>query len=220
MTAAEPEPLRFYFDFISPYAYLGWTQVYRLEQAVGRTVQPVPVLFAAMLNHWGHKGPAEIPPKRDHLYKNVVRIAHDLGVPVAPPPAHPFNPVLALRIAALPHPRELQRKIIDRLFEMAWVTREGVTDAARVASALDELGVAGASLVAAASADAHKAHLKTMTADAIAAGVFGVPTVIVDGELFWGVDSFAHIDRFMRNEDPVDGDSLAIWRNLPASATR
>ena len=214
------EPMRFYFDIISPFAYLGWSQIHALGDRTGRPIEAIPVLFAAMLNHFGHKGPAEIAPKRLFTWKTVARRAHDLGVPVQPPPAHPFNPLLGLRLASLPMAPDLQRKLIDRLFRMAWVDRHDVTDAAAVAAALDEVGLPGAAWIAAANAPEVKARVKTQTAAAIEAGVFGVPTVIVDNELFWGVDSYADVDRFVRGQDPVDAQQLAAWTDIPTGAQR
>ena len=96
-------PLLFYFDFISPYAFLAWTQIRGIAARCEREVEPVPVLFAGLLNAHDQKGPAEIPAKRRYLFKDIARKAHRLGVAsVAPPPAHPFNPLLPLRIASLP----------------------------------------------------------------------------------------------------------------------
>jgi 2-hydroxychromene-2-carboxylate isomerase len=65
--------IRFCFDFISPYAYLAWTQVHALADRHGRAVEPVPVLFAALLDHHGTVGPAEVPAKRRYLMFDVVR---------------------------------------------------------------------------------------------------------------------------------------------------
>src|SRR5262245_64367925 len=93
-------PVRFLFDYLSPYAYIAWTQVHGLAERHGRQVEPVPILFAALLGTYGHKGPAEIPPKRVYTFKHVVRLAHRVSVPLKPPPAHPFNPLLALRVTS------------------------------------------------------------------------------------------------------------------------
>src|SRR5512140_3653821 len=93
--------IRFCFDYVSPYAYLAWTQIHALAARHGREVTPVPVLFAALLDAAGTKGPAEIPAKRGYVFKDVLRSAHRLRVPLVPPPAHPFNPLLALRVSSL-----------------------------------------------------------------------------------------------------------------------
>jgi len=212
--------LRFYFDFISPYAYLGWIQIHALAARHGREVEPVPILFAALLNHHGHKGPAEIPPKRLYIFKNVMRLAHRLGVSLVPPPAHPFNPLLALRVASLPLPPAARRSLIDALFAAAWGGGGGVADAATVRRAVDAAGLDGAALLAEAETSAAKDRLRRQTDDALTHGLFGVPSVEVDGELFWGCDAFPDVETFLRGEDPVLPTDLARWANLPAAAQR
>lgn len=212
--------VRFYFDFISPYAYLANERIYDLARAHGREVTWVPVLFAAMLDVYGHKGPAEIPPKRVYTFKQVSRCAHDQGVPLVPPPAHPFNPLLALRLASLDLPRPERRKLIDRLFRRAWAEGRDLTEADGVSAALDAGGFDGAALIARASAPETKAALRSQTEAAVAGGVFGVPSFEVDGEVFWGQDALGHLDRFMRGDDPIDPEMLARWRDLPAGSKR
>jgi 2-hydroxychromene-2-carboxylate isomerase len=213
-------PLRFYFDFISPYAYLGWTQVHALADRYGRTVAPVPILFAALLNHHGHKGPAEIPPKRLYVFKNASRIAHRMGVPLLPPPAHPFNPLLALRAASLPMEDEARRRLIDALFAAVWGGGPGVIEPAAVAACAEAAGLDGAALVRAAGADEAKLRVRRQTDEAIAAGIFGVPTFGADGEPFWGCDAIPDLEAFLRGEDPIDQAAVARWAGLPAAATR
>jgi 2-hydroxychromene-2-carboxylate isomerase len=212
--------LRFHFDFISPYAYLGWLRMPALAERVGRPLEPVPVLFAALLDRWGQLGPAEIAPKRAYTYKHALRLAHDQGVPLVPPPAHPFNPLLALRVASLSRGFDERRRIIDALYRACWGGGPGVDNPATVARALDEAGLAGAALVEEATTPAVKARLREQTDRAIADGVFGVPTVIVDGELFWGQDALPHVERFVAGADPIDPAHLASVRAMPASATR
>jgi 2-hydroxychromene-2-carboxylate isomerase len=204
--------LAFYFDFISPYAYLGWTQIDALAARYGRTVRPIPVLFAALLGHSGTLGPAEIPLKRAYLYKDTKRLAATFGVPFAPPPTHPFNPLLALRIAGL------EPRAIDPLYRAAWGGGGGIDTPERVAAAL--AGFDAASLIARANEPAAKAQLREATDAAIAAGVFGVPSVIADDELFWGCDSFAHLERFLEGNDPLTPRDKAIYKALLPSATR
>src|SRR4051812_42387593 len=95
-------PLLFHFDFISPYAYLAWRGIHALADRHGREVEARPVLLAGLLNATGGKGPAEVEPKRIYTYKHVSRLAHTAGIPLRPPPAHPFHPLQALRVAGLP----------------------------------------------------------------------------------------------------------------------
>lgn len=215
-----PAPIDFYFDVISPYAYLGWTQIHALAARYRRDVHPIPVLFAALLHHGQTRGPAEIPAKRKYLGKDAMRTAHLFGVPFAPPPAHPFNPLLALRVA-IAAPADAKPRVIDALFAATWGgAGGGVETPDAVARALDRAGLDGASLVSASTSDEAKAKLRAATDEAIARDVFGVPTVIAEGELFWGVDSFGHLERFLAGEDPIRPEDVAAWLDLPASATR
>jgi 2-hydroxychromene-2-carboxylate isomerase len=212
--------LRFHFDFLSPYAWLAWNGVHDLAARHGREVEPVPTLLAALLTHWGHKGPAEIPPKRVWVLKNTSRLARRMGVPLALPPAHPFNPLVALRVASLPLPAGERRAAIDALWRATWAGGPGVGDADTVARVLDAAGLDGRALVEAAGSPEGKERLRAQTEEAIAAGVFGVPTIRVDGDLFWGLDAFPDVDDFLTGRDAVDADLLDRWNDLPAAARR
>ena len=214
------EPVRFYFDFLSPYAYIGWTQIHPLAERFGREVDAVPILFAGLLGAHGTKGPAEIPAKRVYVFKDVVRTARVLGLPLTPPPAHPFNPLLALRVASSDLDRAARRRLIDGLYRATWGGGPGVSDPAVVARIADEAGLDGAALVAGAGRDQIKARVKAQTDEALALGVFGIPSILVDGELFWGYDSFGHVERRLAGRDPLDDVDLLRWKDLPASARR
>jgi len=214
------EPVRFYFDFLSPYAYIAWTQIHPLAERYGRDIDAVPILFAALLGTHGTKGPAEIPAKRLYVFKDVMRTARVLGLPLSPPPAHPFNPLLALRVASSDLDRPARRRLIDGLYRATWGGGPGVNDPAVVARIADEAGLDGAALVAGAERDEIKARVKAQTDEALALGAFGIPSILVDGELFWGYDSFGHVERRLAGRDPLDDLDLKRWKDLPASARR
>lgn len=227
---AQPQPddkklIRFHFDFVSPYAYIAWTQIHALAARYGCEVDPVPTLFAALLESGGPgtRGPAEIPAKRIYLFKDTLRTARVLGIPFLPPVSHPFNPLLALRVASLDLSKEERRRVIDTLYAAIWGGGQGADSAEKVAPLLTAAGFDGPALVAAAGTPAIKERLRAQTEAAIQAGVFGVPTQRIGGELFWGYDSFGHLERFLRGQDPLAAepeDLLARWRALPASAQR
>lgn len=220
IVTANPEPIRFLFDYLSPYAYIAWTQVHALAERHGRVVEPVPVLFAAMLEAYGHKGPAEIPPKRVYVFKHTLRVARRLGLPLSPPPGHPFNPLLALRASSLPVPDAQRRALIDRLFDATWAGGPGVDDPVVVARLATEAGLDGDAVVSEARSPEAKARLRAQTDGALKAGVFGVPTILVGDELFWGYDSFPDVEQHLRGEDPVNSAELARWASLPRLADR
>src|SRR5438445_144356 len=102
--------IRFYFDYESPNAYLAWTQLPKLAQRYGFTVDPVPILYAALLDAHGQLGPGECPAKGRWMSKNLARKAVLLGVPLNPPAFLPFNPLLALRTTLLPSDTSRLRK--------------------------------------------------------------------------------------------------------------
>ena len=213
------DPLVFYFDFVSPYAFIAWTQVHAIAERNGRRVTPIPVLFAGLLDAHGTKGPAEIPAKRAYTFRDAYRKAHRLGLPaLRPPPSHPFNPLLALRVSSAALDVDGKRRLIDALFEATWVLGTGVETPEAVVAAAERAGLDGAALVRDAQTPEAKLRLRASTDDAVARGVFGVPTVLVDGEIFWGTDGLEHVESFLRGADPVPKD--LSWAERPASATR
>lgn len=213
------DTLRFHFDVVSPYAYLAWTQIHALAERGGVAVEPVPVLFGVLLDAHGTRGPAEVPARRAYLIHDVVRIAHRFGVPLVPPPSHPFNPLLALRLASLPLPADQQRRLIDGLFAAVWAEGTGITERETVAAIAARAGLP-ADALARAEAPETKQRLRAQCDRAIADGVFGVPTMLVRGRMFFGCDSLPHLGDFLEHGDVVPADVVARWASLPASATR
>lgn len=211
--------MRFYFDYISPYAFVAWHEARRLASRRGRALIAEPIVFAAVLNALGQKGPAEIPPKRVYTFKDAFRKAHRAGLALSLPPSHPFNPLTALRATCLV-PEAERHAAVTALFDATWGGGGGVETADAVRNALDAAGLDGADLVRRAGDPSTKDALRAATEAAIARGVFGVPTLDVEGELFWGVDGLAFVDAFLDGQDPVPVDALERWRDLPASAAR
>lgn len=213
-------PLRFFFDYVSPYSYLAWTQLPALAERHVRIVEPVPVLFAGVLNALGTVGPAEVPRKRFYVYKHTRRIAHELGVPFVMPAAHPFNPLLALRVTAAVRDMEDRRRLVTALYAAAWAGGGGLTEPERVGAVVASVGLDAEALLAAAQTPAVKDQLRRNTEELLALEGFGVPTIMADGELFFGVDSLGHLERFLRGEDPISREEMERLRNLPVGASR
>jgi 2-hydroxychromene-2-carboxylate isomerase len=216
-----PTSLRFYFDYISPNAYIAWTQLPALAKRHGVAIEPVPVLFARLLEASGRLGPAEIPDQMRWMWKNVLRKATLLGVPFHPPAFHPFNPLLALRVSSLPLAEASRARLIEGLFSAVWARRLHVSDPLVVKQVADEIGLDGATLVAQADVPEAKALLRAQTMDAVDRAVFGVPTIEVGGELFWGYDDFPHLEMFLAGKDPARPADVREWSEpLQASAVR
>ena len=204
--------IRFYFDYVSPNAYLAWTQLPALAERYGVAVEPVPVLFAGLLEAHGQLGPAEVPAKMRWMSKSNLRKAARLRVALNPPAFHPFNPLLALRVSALPRDASQQHALVEALFQAVWVRGLHVSETAVVEHVADEIGLPGAAIVTEAQSPEGKARLRKQTDDAIARGVFGVPTMEVGPELFWGYDDFPYLELYLAGEDPLDATAWEKWR--------
>ncbi len=214
--------IEFFFDFISPYAYLASTRIEALGARIGHEIAPRPVLFAAMLNTLGTKGPAEVPARRAYVVKDIVRAAHRAGVPLDVPPAHPFNPLPALRVASAEADRATQWRIIHSLFAATWAGGGGIDGSARIAEVLRQAGFDDVALLARATEPEAKERLRKNTDEALARGAFGVPTMFIGDEMFFGFDSFPAIEAFARGEDPMIAKAALLerWAKLPAAAIR
>ena len=203
--------LRFYFDYLSSNAYLAWTQLPKLTSRFDVEVEPVPVLFAGLLEAHGQLGPAEVLPKAVWMAKNNLRKAALLGLHLNPPRHHPWNPLLSLRISSSPLPDPQRRALIDALFQAVWVRGLHVSEPAVVGAIATEIGLDGPRLVEAAQQPEAKARLRAQTEAAIAAGVFGVPTMVVEDELFWGYDDWPFLELLLAGKDPLDPSEAQKW---------
>jgi 2-hydroxychromene-2-carboxylate isomerase len=201
------------YDVISPFAYLALPRLGELPETA--ELSPLPVLFAALLDHFGQRGPAEIPSKRRFTYRFALWRARRLGLPMKFPAAHPFNPLAALRlIIAAGSTLHAARTVLTAVFG----TGRDVSDPAVVAQLAQELGVANPEQ---ALADpAVKARLRQNTQWASERGVFGVPTLVIGEELFWGHDAIdMALDYLKRPGDFSDAAMRAIDQ-LPIAASR
>jgi 2-hydroxychromene-2-carboxylate isomerase len=210
-----PVQATWYFDVISPFAYLALGEIEELARRISVTWRPI--LFAALLEHWKHLGPAEIPPKRIHTYRLVVFEAQRRGIPLRFPSSHPFNPLKPLRLlAALDGEPRAVRIVMDRIW------RDGLDlslkenwDTTCAALRLDP--DRAVELINAADT---KAKLRANTDAAVAAKLFGVPTLQIGEELFWGADALPMARAYL--DDPTlfeSGEMLRI-ATIEASVAR
>ena len=201
------------FDVISPFAYLGFRDLERLPAHV--ELRFVPVLLAGVLSQFGQKGPAEIPSKRRFTYRFVLWRARQMGLALRFPPAHPFNPLAALRlILAAGASRRAAGVVLDAVF------RDGrdASDPQVIADLARELGVADAER--AVTDPRVKQQLRDNTDWAISLGVFGVPTLVIGAELFWGHDAFGMALDYLDDPAAFQGPEMRAVETLPVGAER
>ena len=202
-----------YFDFISPFAYLASQRLDTLPDGI--VLRPIPVLFAGLLNHWHTRGPAEIPPMRRFTFRHITWLAGRDGIPLELPPCHPFNPLRLLRLSiALGNDVEL----VQRVFRFVWAEGRSCDDPKAWEALLAELGVADADQRVASPEV--KAQVRENTEQAIARGVFGVPTFIAGDELFWGYDALPFLADFITDAELFQRPDLAASDALPEGRPR
>ena len=202
-----------YFDFISPFSYLQLARIAPLHARI--EITPVPIVFGAVLQHHGQLGPAEIRGKREFTYRIVQWTAENEGIPLRFPPAHPFNPIAALRLAIA---AGTTWPAITAIFEHIWKGGRAGDDAQSLADVGRALGIDD--VAAATSREDVKTALRTNTEAAIAAGVFGVPTLRIGGELFWGNDATALIEDWLDKPSRFDAPEYRRIATLPRAVER
>jgi 2-hydroxychromene-2-carboxylate isomerase len=205
--------ITWYFDFISPFVWLQAERFARLPPDVTLTCRPV--LFAGLLEHWGQLGPAEIAPKRVFTYEYVVWRAAQLGLTCKLPAVHPFHPLKLLRLAVLLGPDHAQAL---RLSRFVWSEGHVAEEADAWQALIEELGVPDAD--ARITAPQIKEALRKNGEEAIAAGVFGVPTVVVDDRLFWGVDATDMLFDYLAGAPVFASEEMRRAALLPVGKAR
>jgi 2-hydroxychromene-2-carboxylate isomerase len=202
-----------YFDFISPFSYLASESLARLPDEV--EIRAHPILFAGLLNHYQTKGPAEIEPMRRFTFRHIRWLADRGGIPLTLPPLHPFNPLKLLRLSiALGNDLAL----VQRLYRFVWAEGRSTDDPAQWRELLSELRIDDADALIATPEV--KDRLRQNTEAAIAAGVFGVPSFVVDGEIFWGFDSIDFVREFLANPGLFESPDMHAADTMPEGAGR
>ncbi len=184
--------LTFWFDVISPYAYLAFKQLPQALEGLSYSVDYKPVLFAGLLEHWGQKGPAEIAPKRDWTYRQVSWLAKQQGLTLEAPAVHPFNPLPLLRLIVA---AGANRRTAEACFDHVWQGGADASDPARLQALLQAVAP-----LRDPQAQDVKDELRDQTRHAIERGIFGVPTIECEGKHFFGVDGLPMLAAALRGD--------------------
>lgn len=201
------------FDVISPFSYLGLKQLDQLPEEA--EIDFIPVLFAGLLDHYGQIGNAEIASKRRFTYRFALWRARQMGVPMRLPPAHPFNPLAALRLIVA---AGCGHRAIETVFNAVYLHSRDVSDAEVISDLARELGIADSQKVL--GDPAIKQRLRENTDWAITKGVFGVPTFVIDNEIFWGHDAFDMVLDYLRDPARFADSEMLKSDRLPVGIVR
>lgn len=202
-----------YFDFISPFVHLqaedlnrrGWPLELRCK----------PVVFAGLLNHWGQLGPAEIPPKKRFIFRQCLWQAHKMGLPFRAPRLHPFNPLKLLRLAVAIDATPQQALEISRF---VWRDGRVADDAVHFQELLRTLGVSDAEERVTSSVV--KEQLRKNGEEAVARGVFGVPALVAEEEIFWGADATDMCLAYVEGNPVFQSEAMGALNHIEVGATR
>lgn len=208
--------ITFYLDFISPYAWLAFDALPQALEGISHRVVYKPVVFGAMLKHHGQLGPAEIPAKRDWTYRQVQWQARSQGTPLQLPASHPFNSLALLRLAtACDADGTPNRFVCDKIFRHVWCTGQDAAGAERLAALSADLKPVGD-----VASDTVKQQLKAHTDEAIALNLFGVPSLVVDGQVFWGNDALPMLRAYLQGDPWFQSPEWTGVAQLPVGVQR
>ena len=199
-------PATFYYDIVSPFAYLYIKQRHRLEAKLD--MKPIPILLGGLLRATDNKGPGEIAAKRPHTYQFCVWQAERLGIPFRFPEHHPFMTVAPQRLLVA---KEADWQMVERAFDYVWL--EGKDPNLSWADFCIYLGLP-ADTAKPDSLDI-KAQLIANTNQAATAGAFGVPALVVNQHCFWGVDTMDWVLDYLARPGMFEETSYAYAGSIP-----
>jgi 2-hydroxychromene-2-carboxylate isomerase len=206
-------PIAWYFDFVSPFCWLQWPAV--RELAATREVVLRPVLFGALLKQMNHLGPAEIPCKREFTYRHALWRARQANMPLRFPPSHPFNPLPALRLCMA---AGATVEVVGAIYEWIWAHGRAADTPEALAPLAASFGITDVreALGAQEVKDALQANFEHAMRDKL----FGVPTLAINGELFWGADAHDFAMAYLDDPGMFDEGEMARLGELPVGLSR
>ncbi len=192
--------IEFYFDFLSPYSYLAWTWV----RSQPYEFSFIPVSVASVIASYDTKGPAQIAPKRNYLFKDLLRFSKLNNIPFTIPKHLPFNSLYALRLSLESTSGENQKNIIDAIFRAGWEHGLDIGSDDVLKEVLKDQNLYSDELIEKMESKQARIDLKTNIERALQQELFGVPSFMVEGEMFWGNDSTKYLEMHLNGSDPLD----------------
>lgn len=188
-----PKTIEFFFDFVSPYSYIGWNKLPRLRAASGAEVEIKPMFLGGVMQATGNSPPGMVAAKSRYMMSDLNRCAEDVNAPFHMNPSFPMNTLRILRAAlGFQDDTNEQLRFIDACFKHAWgiETPKNLGEKSDIAAMCAAEGFDADSVLAMGSDESLKAALTANTEDAVARGAFGAPTLFVGDEMFFGTDRF------------------------------
>jgi 2-hydroxychromene-2-carboxylate isomerase len=194
------KPVDFYFEFSSPYGYIASEIVDDFEKRIGRPVNWRPMLLGPVFKLTGQPPLIEIPMKGEYSRMDFSRSARLHKIPYRHPERFPIGTVAAVRAFYWVADRDpaQARALAKALYRAYFVDGRDISAPAAVVEISKAVGIDATALAAALEDSSLKERAKKEVDAAIAAGVFGSPYFVVDGEPFWGVDRLPMVEEWIR----------------------
>lgn len=190
--------IEFFFDFGSPATYLAWTQIQTLADRCNADIQWRPMLLGGVFKATGNQSPAMIPAKGAYMISDLGRYADRYGVEMNFNPHFPVNTLMLMRGAVAYQNGERFHQYLSAVFTALWVDEKNLNEPEVMAEVLTAAGFDGDEFMRLCASDAVKTTLKANTEEAVDRGVFGAPSLFVDGELFFGQDRLEFVEAALR----------------------
>jgi 2-hydroxychromene-2-carboxylate isomerase len=193
--------VEFYFDFGSPTAYLAHKRLQQLQAQYGFVIDYRPVLLGGVFKATGNMSPVAIPAKGKYMLEHdLPRFAGLYGVPLNFNPFFPINTLNLMRGAVAALQEGFFEPYIDALFDAVWVDGKDLGDLEVVKSVLESAGIDVDKVMTSIQDPAIKSALIANTEEAVERGVFGVPTVFLGSEMYFGQDRLQFVEQAMQDQ--------------------
>jgi 2-hydroxychromene-2-carboxylate isomerase len=189
-------PLTVYFDYMSPFAYIAAEVLPSFAERIGASLDWQPIDLMALSNYAQGLPYSDI--KRRYVVIDAIRSAEYHDVKIRQPKPHPVLSGRAVRLAQAVRSDDRFAALHGALFRAAWRDQLDIGRDDVLADCIGQAGGPAKEWLAASKSDETEAGLVAATADAEAAGVFGVPSILLEGELFWGLDCLPMLEWRLR----------------------
>jgi len=194
------QPIDFYFDFSSPYGYFASEKIGALAAKHGREVRWRPFLLGVVFKTTGAAPLTSVPIKGPYHLRDMIRTAKHLGIAYRHPAVFPISSVSPSRAFYWLDAKDpaRARALAQALYRAYFVDDVDISSADNTVAVGAKLGLGADEVRAGINDPAVKDRTRAEVEKAIAAGAFGSPYIVVDGEPFWGTDRFDQIDKWLQ----------------------
>lgn len=190
-----PNQVDFYYDYGSPTAYLAWTQLPEICKRYGAKLNYCPVLLGGVFKATGNSTPVKIESKGKWIFDDIARFAQRYRVPLNKNPFFIINSMTMMRGSMWAKNSDVLEHYNQVMYEATWVRELNTADVDVIAAVMKEAGLDAEAMLEAVKDDVIKQQLIDATEDAVNNGVFGAPTMIVNGELHFGQDRLDWVEQ-------------------------